>query len=459
VTLDDTSDTESDVAIKALDAPTIAFKKLLSEFPRAVFSWTEMYPHLMAHLVLLAMRSVRKTTRVGNTLREALKNEDEGAGTLAAFANFKSLGKSVMETKQILEKLPNVCLSALVTEYDLLIASLYRTLVEYKPEVLKSSKKAPTFEELLSETDMDGVRRLAVEHEIDEFGRKKRLEQIDKLAELTKLTPRNYLPELPAFVEVIERRHLFVHTNGVVNNEYLNNCKAVQAKIDGCQLGTVLKVDKNYLDHAARTIFIIGLVMVYLVWRKVTEKTGGGEADSELNEIAYQFIDNEKYDVAIRILRFGCRDIKSHSTDMVRRMMVINLCNALRLSGQKEEAIKELDKEDWSSSAIEFRLATQVISEDYSAAAKTMLQIGPENASVRRQAYHLWPLFRGFRITEDFKEAYKTIFGEAYVHRLPKEADNLDKMLEQYYSELKVAFEIGGAKEQKVSEKQIEASV
>jgi hypothetical protein len=43
-----------------------------------------------------------------------------------------------------------------------------------------------------------------------------------------------------------------------------------------------------------------------------------------------------------------------------------------------------------------------------------MIRIGPKNDILHKTNYDEWPLFKEYRFTDQFKAAYKTLFGEEF---------------------------------------------
>jgi hypothetical protein len=72
-----------------------------------------------------------------------------------------------------------------------------------------------------------------------------------------------------------------------------------------------------------------------------------------------------------------------------------------------------IDKEDWSASSDDFKLAFAVLTDDYETAYEMMIKIG-DNGDVDKSDYKQWPLFNKIREEEKFKETYKEIFKEDF---------------------------------------------
>ena len=83
------------------------------------------------------------------------------------------------------------------------------------------------------------------------------------------------------------------------------------------------------------------------------------------------------------------------------------------MSGKKDECHEVLKSKDWSASSLNFRLAIEVLSEDFKKALKPMDSIGTSD-EVPKHAYQTWPLFSTIRKEIDFQEKFKKIFKEEY---------------------------------------------
>jgi diadenosine tetraphosphate (Ap4A) HIT family hydrolase len=103
--------------------------------------------------------------------------------------------------------------------------------------------------------------------------------------------------------------------------------------------------------------------------------------------------------------------------------MIINYAIALAFSERKEQANQVLDKENWSALSWEFKLAQQVLKENYKESANLMRRIGKTGEMIIQHSYHIFPLFKYFRQTKDFLDAYNELYGYPFVDELKRTAD------------------------------------
>jgi hypothetical protein len=308
---------------------------------------------------------------------------------------------------------PQSFLVALVSRYDALLGGLVRALFRLHPEALKSSERALTFAQLTEFSSIDAAREFVLEKEVDALLRKSHPEQFDWLEKKFEIHLRTDLPAWPHFVEITERRNLFVHADGVISSQYIENCKAEKVQLDEkATLGRVLNVNATYFKKAHRTVFEIGVKLAQVLWRKVAPKEAES-ADRNLTDLTYELLVEGKYDLAKVILDFADTTLaKRHANERYRLMFLVNRALAHYLSGQKDKCAEILATQDWSATDEAFRLAESVLFEKFSVAAKLMKKIGVSGYPHKADYLH-WPLFSEFRKTPLFVESFKEVFGDA----------------------------------------------
>ena len=150
-------------------------------------------------------------------------------------------------------------------------------------------------------------------------------------------------------------------------------------------------------------------------------------ADKVLRDFGYELLVRGKSNLAINVLEFGC-SLRNLSSDQVRRMMIVNLANAHKLAGNAERSEAVLRAEDWSSSALEFRICIAAIRGDVEKAADLMKKLG-RGKEIGLDGYQGWPAFYHVRDNPAFKEAIREIFGVEYVPSA-KDKSSIDQVIE-----------------------------
>lgn len=105
---------------------------------------------------------------------------------------------------------PKSFVVALVSQFDSYLGGLVRAFFNLRPELLNASERNLTFKELKEFSSLEDARDFILEKEIETILRKSHVEQFEWMESKFKIKLREGLPSWPIFVEVTERRNLFV---------------------------------------------------------------------------------------------------------------------------------------------------------------------------------------------------------------------------------------------------------
>jgi len=326
-------------------------------------------------------------------------------------AKFNDAFRDLDSSKAFQQLAPGIFLVGLVSLFDAFIGKLLRSLFLAKPEIIDGSNISLNLSQISEMGSVEAARDFVIRKEIESVLRNSHIEHFKWLESKVGMPFDKGLNCWPEFVEICERRNLWTHNGGVASQQYLDVCKENGVDLTGVSFGDRLPVTARYLSRAQSVFYEIGLKLGHTLWRKV--KPGDlRDADIELNQTAFDLIRRRAFRLAIALLEFGVQQ-KRHAEDMTRRMMVVNLANALKLSGNKEKAVKVLDAEDWSAVGDNFRLCVSAVKEDLDETVELMKRIGDGDA-VGSSGYHDWPVFWGVREETEFKVVYEEIFGHPF---------------------------------------------
>ena len=226
------------------------------------------------------------------------------------------------------------------------------------------------------------------------------------------MTLRKKLPIWSTFIEVTERRNLFVHCDGIVSSQYIKNCEKNNVdEIDKIKVGDKLRVTPEYFIQAYRCLFEISTKLTHTIWRKLL-KGDLENADKHLNHICFDLICSSDFVLADILLEFACEQPR-HFNDTTCNILLVNQALSKHLNKKENEARSLISSKDWSASSDEFKLAYNVILGNDEIVFSLMKKIG-KNGDVSKGDYKIWPLFTNYRKREDFKKTFKEIFGEEY---------------------------------------------
>ena len=114
---------------------------------------------------------------------------------------------------------------SLVSKYDAFFAKLLRAIYLLVPEIIESSDRNLTLSQLTELGSIEAAKELIIEKEIETVLRKSHKEHFMYLEKKLNMSLTKDLPIFTTFIELTERRNLFVHCDGKVSNQYISVCK------------------------------------------------------------------------------------------------------------------------------------------------------------------------------------------------------------------------------------------
>jgi len=348
--------------------------------------------------------------------KKASDATDRGSGSgerelsiTLSYREYKKIKKSVYNLSRAMEIIPRTFIVSVVSEYDSFVGKIAKTMFYVKPDVLNGSDRKFSFSELSEFNTMDDARAFLIEKEIETLLRKNHKEQLEVLGKKFDVKLTEDVLGWKNFVEITERRNLFVHCDGVVSSHYLSVCGENKIDISGLCKGDVLEISPGYLVEAFRTFVVMGVMLGHVLWRKFV-KEERKLADENLIEIMYDNLNKFGSSVVCDIGYFAIKCVKKFTDDVAERIVRINYAVALKMEERDAEMEDVLRGLDWSATALRFKLAVAVLRGDYEKACAIMRRIG-RDGEVTKQNYEEWPLFWKFRKTEQFLKCSGELFG------------------------------------------------
>lgn len=309
--------------------------------------------------------------------------------------------------------LPSSGVVSLVTEFEQLVGRLIRTILTHRPEIWRSceDQKLP-YSEAVAFASIDALREALLSRMTSSVLRNGGpTDQFKWLESKLGIPLTKDLAEWPSFVELTERRHLLIHSDGCVTDEYLGACQAagVTWKSRPC-VGDHLSTDSRYFVEACTTILTLGAKLTHVLWRKISPEELE-LAELNLNELIFDLVRTDKCVAAQRLGTFALKTLKKHPNEQTLRAIVVNTAQAYKWDDQPDKCKATLDSQDWRASSREFKLAVAVLHDDYATVVRLMRDLGPTNDYVTNSAYETWPLFQEARKKKEFLAAYEEVFG------------------------------------------------
>ena len=394
-----------------------SFQEAVDRLVKDVDSLKAMTPSLMA-VMELTRREGRKRVEAYVEEHDIPTRQEDGhvIYTLPPehIAQFRKRNSRVEHASTALRMIPRSFVVTLVSQFDSFLGRLIRVMYETRPELLEASDRQLTYAQLVEFSTLEDAREYIIEKEVESVLRKSHADHFSWLEKKLNTTLRAGLDAWPVFIELTERRNLFVHNDGIVTRQYLEVCTDHGGEPEaGLTLGDHLGVSQPYFVQACDCLLEIAVKLTHVAWRKLSEEDREA-ADNALNSYAYTLLVQGSYDLAIKLLIFGTETIKTHSSEEVVLYMKVNLAQAYKWDGDAEECEKILEQVDWSAKGDHLRLGYFVLKEQYEEASRIIRRAGSDHPVLTKQSYRDWPLFRDFRGRHEFLDAYRDVFGEDF---------------------------------------------
>ena len=199
------------------------------------------------------------------------------------FTSFRRHLKDAVSSFLAVRDVPRMFLCSLVHHYDAYLGRLLRVAFLVKPELLNASQRHLSFTELVALSSVDAAREYVIEKEVETVIRDSHASQFDWMEARFGLSLRKDLLAWPLFIEITERRNLFVHCDGIVSSQYLSVCRKHGVNLPaGMKVGDELGATPDYFSQAVECVLEVGVKLGHVLWRKL-KPDQLQEADQQLH--------------------------------------------------------------------------------------------------------------------------------------------------------------------------------
>lgn len=303
---------------------------------------------------------------------------------------------------------------SMVSQFDAYIAGLLRNIYAINPDKLKQSGHTLTFAELQTFPSIDAAREHIIESKIENILRDSHQEQFSEIASSIGVDSLKKFTNWPVFVEITQRRNLFVHTNGIVSGQYINICKEEGVILGELKKGDQLEVDRDYFLKAFNVFYEVAVKLSQMALRMLLlkkDKTAQGDIDKCIITNIYDLIVDKRYEVAIELSDFALNDKFKHS-DKDRIYLTLNRAQAYKWNGNEAKCQQLLADEDTSAWSSELKCPKYALEGKIDKVCELMTSTGTNGEILHAEEFRNWPIFQAVRNEEKFREAFKAVFGE-----------------------------------------------
>lgn len=309
--------------------------------------------------------------------------------------------KRIIETANKMDKkikqdkiLYSGTLMLLVVYFEEMLSKMLLTDLLKYPRI-KIEENSITFEELKDLGSIDEAKKYLIEKEVNIIMK----ESCDywfneHIKKLLKLKLNNYNKNKAKFNEIMARRNLLVHNEGIVNKYYLN--RVGKDNIYSAKLGEKLNVDNIYIKEALETFEEVGIGVLVELYLKEPISDKDISFLFEMTTTGYLFKD--KYEIALVIyeLLLDSKKIKGE----LKKYCELNYWQCHKWLGITNDKVKELEKEDYSIYDVSLKLGGFALQEKYDEFYETF----NNQDCITLEELKDWPIFKLMRKDDRFNK-------------------------------------------------------
>jgi hypothetical protein len=324
------------------------------------------------------------------------------------------LKKSVDNSTTAIKIIKRNFLVSIISQFDTYVSDLIKAIFEVKPEIIQNSEKQLTFSELNKFKSIQEAQDYVIEKEIETVLRGSYTEQFKWFENKLKIQLTKDLPIWQTFIEITQRRNLFVHNDGKISTQYLNVCREHNVILDDkLKVGDELDVGLKYFDKSFKCLFEIGVKLNQVIRRNLLPEELE-KADHSFLNISFELIHNSQLDLAKTLYDFSDKYIKKYSNEDLKLRILLNRAQTYKWLNKEKECENIINSIDWTATGDLFKLASKVLIDDFNSACEIMKNIGENEKVLNKAFYKDWPIFKKFRCSEEFKNTYFEIFGTEF---------------------------------------------
>lgn len=322
--------------------------------------------------------------------------------------------RDILKSSKIVgREIPQMLIMGIVSSYEHQLSLLVKIIIGMNPRIIVSKDKTISLVDVLEADSIESVKERYIEKEVENIfreGPEKQIEWFESKVGISNIKSNH--KNIDEFLEVFERRNLFAHNNGYVNDIYLSKVSNKYSLDNNIKKGDMLRADSNHFHNSLDLIIEFGVKIIQICWRKLVPDEAE-IADALLSNLCFDLTINGEYKLAKYLLIFA-RNLRGERSDLYERMFLVNHANACKLLKEDKECLEILDSVDWSASASNFQCCVAAVRGDVVETVRLMKKIG-RSGEITALHYQEWPVFYHVRESEIFRKAFKAVFGTEYI--------------------------------------------
>jgi hypothetical protein len=334
------------------------------------------------------------------------KGSNARDATLTLLERVQALMASTLKISRAEAMYRRQAVISMVCALDELTAEALRVVFASREDLLLAQVSTTPAIAVLRSTSIDELRADLVTSAVEGLLRKSHSDQVEFFDDSLKLGIRENFPRWNEFLEITQRRHLFVHTGGKVSRSYLRVTPPASRSAD-CKLGDQLSADDAYIASSANCLFEFALRLTQAVMRRLGAKDLQF-IDLTLNQQGLDAILAGNPARAEHVFRFAhALPSKLVSDESSRCLFRINLALSLKRQGKAADVKAVINEADWSHVDKRYSIALAALADDFERVDRLARDYPTAFSS---HEFLKLPIFDEFRASPMFRALYRRLF-------------------------------------------------
>lgn len=336
----------------------------------------------------------------------------------SAAARLTRFSEAMTPLFNVQDTLARSVIVGIVASLDALIGNLIKSVCLARPELAVTGEETIKAKEVMKFNSLDEFKENLIAREVDDQSQGGLDSQVGWLCKKLALDDisKNY-NNWKILGEVFQRRHVFVHSNGLASAKYILNAEKFGYDLTSVAVGTELRVGPKYVFAAMQCVFEFGIMLANIVQAKLPNYNAD-DSLSYLNQLCFELLQRGDYELARELLEFASK-LRGNVKASTRLMVAVNLANAHKLLGDVDIAERILNEQDWSNVGLEYVVCRDALFGDVDLVVAAMGRAAFKEFFTETHCQE-WPVFFHVRDDVRFIEAFKLAFNQDFKPRSKK---------------------------------------
>jgi hypothetical protein len=293
-------------------------------------------------------------------------------------------------------------LISLIIFFELLIGSIIKyRLMKYPKAFEDLENKTLTLEEIRRLGSLENAELYLIEQEVETILRKKYQDWIIHLRKSNSVKL-EFLNSFDIFiVEIFQRRNLFVHNEGIVNNIYLKNVDPSLTK--KVERESNITITKDYLENSINIIEHVGVLLCLEIWGSMEKKSP--IRTEFIQTTGYNYMETGHWELARDMFKINLNE--KQITNRLKTMSQINYWLSMKELNNFNQCVNEINSSDFTDKSLDYQLCLFALSEN----KEKFFEIIPKAISTKAVSFdelNEWLVLKPMRTDERFSMALES---------------------------------------------------